>query len=268
MYYEKEFRKASKLQARILSLEAENKKLEAQAIEIRDILDSTLHEVRRFSAQLSGLSERLSKDFSDSDIKSQTAQTIFHIAQMISSRLAFTDIQLNPTAISSQTPIRSGIYKKFDKTRRVLMEEARRKKVQVKLTGKSTTEIEALPTFELVPFVLIENAIKYSPSNQEVTVTFDEDHAHRQVVTIRSIGPMIANDERSNIFSKGFRGKNASDISGHGLGLHFAREICSMHDIKIQAMSSQEELMQISERPYSFFEVELIFMQTSIGGQF
>lgn len=57
-------------------------------------------------------------------------------AGMITSRLAFTDMELNPRAIENQTISKSGIYKKFDKAKRLLAEEARGKQLAVRLVGE------------------------------------------------------------------------------------------------------------------------------------
>ena len=135
MRYDKQTRRFEALQAEIADLKAQNYLLANEAYEVRDVLNSTLHEVRRFSAQLSKFSERLSRQTEGQAQLNQTAQSVFYTAGMISSRLAYTDIELNPRALESQTAIRSGIYKKFDKTRRILAEEARDSKVTVRLEG-------------------------------------------------------------------------------------------------------------------------------------
>lgn len=60
--------------------------------------------------------------------------------------------------------------------------------MSVNLKGESRAEIYALPVFELLPFVLIENGIKYSPSNQKIDVCF-EQNGRRQSVIVKSMGP-------------------------------------------------------------------------------
>ena len=112
MRYDKHNRRLDRLHAEIADLKAQNERLSADAQNIRDILDSTLHEVRRFSAQLNKFAERLSRDTEGQPQVNQTALSVFYTAGMISSRLAYTDIELNPRALESQTVIRSGIYKR------------------------------------------------------------------------------------------------------------------------------------------------------------
>ncbi len=225
---------------------------------MKEILDSTLHEVRRFSAQLSKFSERLSRDTEGNQQLNQTAQSVFYTAGMISARLAYTDIELNPRALESQTAVRSGIYKKFDKARRILAEEARDRDVTIRLDGESRTEIDALPVFELLPFVLLENGIKYSPRNQAVTVTFEQTGG-RQTVIVSSIGPAVAPDELPRLFEKGFRGEQTKTLPGQGLGLFLAKRVCDYHDVRIHAEAGQTNMYQFNGINCSEFRVVLRF---------
>lgn len=258
MRYDKQTRRFEALQAEIADLKAQNYLLANEAYEVRDVLNSTLHEVRRFSAQLSKFSERLSRQTEGQAQLNQTAQSVFYTAGMISSRLAYTDIELNPRALESQTAIRSGIYKKFDKTRRILAEEARDSKVTVRLEGESRIEIDALPVFELLPFVLLENGVKYSPPDQAVTVAF-ETVGGRQLVTVASQGPSVSQEELPHLFEKGFRGMQTINMPGQGLGLFLAKRVCEFHDVHIRAEIGKRDLYQLAGKSYSEFRVVLEF---------
>lgn len=213
MRYDKQQRRLAQRDAEIKRLKDENQRLFSETKHVKEILDSTLHEVRRFSAQLTKFSERLSRDTDGQAQLNQAAQSIFYTAGMLSSRLAYTDIELNPRAIESQTAIRSGIYKKFDKAKRILAEEARNKGVTVQLIGESRDEIDALPVFELLPFVLLENSVKYSPQGQAVTVRFERING-RQTVSITSVGPAVADSELPHLFEKGYRGAQVTAFTG------------------------------------------------------
>ena len=258
MRYDKQNRKLDQLNTEIKLLREQNNRISIEAQDIKDILNSTLHEVRRFSAQLTKFSERLSKETEGQGPLNQTAQSVFFTAGMISSRLAYTDIELNPRALESQTAVRSGIYKKFDKARRILAEEARDRKVVIELKGESRVEIDALPVFELLPFVLLENGIKYSPLGQSVVVQFETVNK-RQIVSTSSIGPSITDAELPRIFEKGFRGSQTKNLPGEGLGLFLAKRVCQFHDIHIQAQIGQRSLYQIGGISYSEFRIILEF---------
>lgn len=258
MRYDKQNKKLVALQEEVAQLKEENERLKGASQSIAEILDSTLHEVRRFSAQLLKFSERLSRDTEGQQSLNQTVQSIFYTAGMISSRLAYTDIELNPKAVESQTPLRSGIYKKFDKARRILAEEARDRRVNVRLNGESRVEIDALPVFELLPFVLLDNGIKYSPPDQVVTVEFEASSGH-QLVTVKSIGPVVRREELPRLFEKGFRCASATSMPGQGLGLFLAKRVCEYHGVTIRADSRANAAYQLNGVDYSEFRVELRF---------
>lgn len=258
MRYDKFNRKQSALEAEIGRLRQENAQLRDEAQSIEEILDETLHEVRRFSAQLSRFAERLRCDTENQPSLNQTALSIFYTAGMISSRLAYTDLELNPRALENQTPIRSGIYRKFDKAKKILAEEARGKNVNIIQFGESRAEIDALPVFELLPFVLVENAIKYSPENQSVKIMFDVVD-RRQCVTLVSVGPLASPMELPKLFEKGFRGVQTNTLPGQGLGLYLAKKVCEYHDIRIRVESGPRILYQLGGRDYAEFKVILLF---------
>lgn len=258
MRYDKQNRRLDRLQAEIKDLKARNTCLADEAKNIKAILDSTLHEVRRFSAQLTKFSERLSRETECHTQLNQTALSVFYTAGMISSRLAYTDIELNPRALENQTTVRSGIYKKFDKTRRILAEEARDRRVTIQLEGESRVEIDALPVFELLPFVLLENGVKYSPQDQSVTVSF-ESVGGRQVVTVTSVGPAVSDAELPHLFEKGYRGAQTAALPGEGLGLFLAKQVCGFHDVQIRAEIGRRNLYQMGGTSYSEFRIILQF---------
>jgi signal transduction histidine kinase len=258
MRYDKHNRKLEDFRVEIAELKNQNKRLIDEGRTIKEILDSTLHEVRRFSAQLSRFSERLSRETEGQAQLNQTAQSVFYTAGMISSRLAYTDIELNPRALESQTVVRSGIYKKFDKARRILAEEARERGISIVLKGESRNEIEALPVFELLPFVLLENGIKYSPPKQAINVVF-EFIGGRQIVTVKSIGPAVTDAELPRLFEKGFRGSQTMSLPGQGLGLFLAKRVCEFHDVEVRAEADRHNLYQIAGVNYSEFRIILMF---------
>ena len=257
MRYDKQNRKLEALRSEVEKLQAENARLSSEALAIKEILDATLHEVRRLSAQASKFAERLSRDTKNTHV-SQTALSVFYTVNMMSSRLAYTDIELNPRALENQTPVRSGIYKKFDKASRILADEARERGVTIKLEGDSWAEIDALPVFELLPFVLLDNSIKYTPPNQAVTVAF-EISSGRQVVTVKSIGPSVTAEELPKLFEKGFRAATTAAMPGQGLGLFLAKQVCEFHDIRISAEAEQHRLFALNGVGYSQFRVVLSF---------
>lgn len=260
MRYDKQNRKLDALKSKNSELQIENEKIKNKADLIEDVLISTLHEVRKFSTVLSRFSERLSREAEKHPHFSQTAQTVLYTTGMLASRLAYTDIELNPQARENQTIERAGIYKKFDKSRRILAELANSRQIKIEFIGESHEFIEALPIFELLPFVLLENAIKYSPQEQSVIVEFNSEN-NKITVSIKNIGPLVNENELDLLFRKGFRGSHTKNFQGEGRGLYLAKRVCDFHDINIQAKTGRGNLYQISGIEYAEFLIVLEFLK-------
>lgn len=259
MRYDKFNRKISKLNDEIMRSKTEFEQLRKENEELKSVLIGMMHEIRRFSGEISNHSEQVSKLTTDGSKKiKELSETIFYTSEMLASRLAFTDIELNPGTIHHQHKFRTVIYKKFDKARYILSKRASSKQLKINFIGNSLSEFSAMEAFQLVPFVILDNAIKYSPVNQEINVSFNEIN-RELTVTVSSSGPMVNNDELPNIFQKGFRSRNGilATSAGDGIGLYLAKTLCDLTEIKITANSNQQIQFNLNGIGYSNFEIVL-----------
>jgi K+-sensing histidine kinase KdpD len=261
--YDKKNKKLEKLEAELAKLRDENHHLNAEVFKVRAVLDSTMHEVRRFSGEMSRMSEELSKDVKNSKPPEQLfslAQSIFYTSGMIAARLNYSDIELNPEALHRQTTYRAGIYKKFEKSKHALERQAWGKHVKIRFNGGSFSEIDAIQAFELVPFVILDNAIKYSPDDQDIEVSFEDEVGNKHAtVRINSLGPRLLPGEVDHVFVCEFRGQNAQKIPGYGagLGLYLAKRLCEIHGVEISVAPGDRSVMTLNSIDYSEFEVAL-----------
>jgi len=117
---------------------------------------------------------------------------------------------------------------------------AEKKKVKIILSIASGLKVQADSSqLTEVLVVLLENAIKYGPSGQMVTVqaTSQADHV---VVSVLDAGVGIKESDLSRIFERFYRADSArtnSKQSGHGLGLAIAKQIVEQHGGTITAES-------------------------------
>lgn len=110
-------------------------------------------------------------------------------------------------------------YKKFEKIKKCLTTTALKKQIQISMEGNSYKSInDGVSGFEIIPYLLIENALKYSPQNYEVIVSI-EDKQNSVLIDIESVGPYLQKDEYIKIFQKGYRGKQAKQATPNGSGL-------------------------------------------------
>jgi two-component system phosphate regulon sensor histidine kinase PhoR len=85
---------------------------------------------------------------------------------------------------------------------------------------------------------LLDNAIKYSPDNPEITIkTKNEDRGFVFSVEDKGIG--MTKSVQSKIFERFYRqtSGNIHDVKGFGLGLNYARAIIDAHKGTIHVMS-------------------------------
>ena len=83
---------------------------------------------------------------------------------------------------------------------------------------------------------LVENAIKYTPSGGEVTLSLHRNGTQAEM-SIKDTGPGIPPDVMPNIFQRFYRGNQRGLMGGTGLGLAIADRIARSHngDISVES---------------------------------
>ena len=121
-----------------------------------------------------------------------------------------------------------------------------------------------LPCMQLLPSLLIDNAVKYSPKNRNIVIDIQDGIG--KTITISNWGPMLEKGEEKRIISidENYRGKRASEVrkDGHGIGLRLAQMIISshpwLHAVITPSSSSNSE--SINGCLYSMFSIRLFFL--------
>ncbi|MFN2354933.1 MAG: ATP-binding protein, partial [Desulfopila sp.] len=116
---------------------------------------------------------------------------------------------------------------------RSLIPTAKAKKVAMKLHKMADPPVIIGVKKELqqVLFNVLENAIKFSPREGEVTIRlFVDANGESLTYQVADQGPGVSEQEESLIFSKYYRAKNArSHVDGVGLGLSISKRIIQFH---------------------------------------
>ena len=74
---------------------------------------------------------------------------------------------------------------------------------------------------------LISNAIKFSEKDGDIEVTSSLDGGSA-IISVRDHGIGISEEDQKHLFSTFFRGKNALNIQGTGLGLHIVKRYADL----------------------------------------
>jgi signal transduction histidine kinase len=233
-----------------------SKNLEIATDDETTLIRGILHEVRRLSREIE--SQRCELRNYQVPNKKTTAiiENIYATTQLISTRIDTYELYKNPSAITKATQPCIDIYKKFDKARFIIDAQANNKDIKLSFSGEFHLFFEGYEIFNLLPYILLDNAVKYTRPGMEINVNFDES---LQSVEIINIGPKVKKDQIDHIFEKSFRGEYSKDFEGTGLELFMARQITELHRIECSAYSSDVIEFHINNIPYSEFKIILDF---------
>lgn len=221
--------------------------------------EDLFHETRQLNSQISSLSERISKLEGEND--SQAANlglSIFQISSLISKRFLELDLCTNDQILNFKKKTKVGIYKKFDKMKIIHANCVR--KPRIEFIGNLTDEIYAVDMFDLLPFLLFDNAKKYTHKDGCIFVRFSNNRNGEPVVTIENLSEYISEEELHWLTSRDFRGSNSSSQPGSGLGMWLVKKLCDFHNIEISNTIGLSDNFSIGSYKY-LFKTELCFKE-------
>ncbi len=96
--------------------------------------------------------------------------------------------------------------------------------------------------------ILLDNAIKYSPTNEKITLTIEEQSKYVILTVTNTTAQHIEKEQLKLLFDRFYRVDSSrnSKTGGHGVGLSIAKVIVETHHGKIQALAPTENQLQIS----------------------
>jgi signal transduction histidine kinase len=229
--------------------------------EQKEILDNTFHELRKLNQQLKSQVESLilkANNFSSDDVEKiiYLSQNVFSTSQLISIRLNTYDFGVNPNVELFEEKSKIIIHRKFVKVAHCIREFANQKHIRINIIGESYCYIMANDVLELLPYLLLDNAIKYSRKNENIEVHFIELEDYLKV-TIKGLSIRPLDKEINRLTDRGFRSERTSNIQGLGIGLYLANFICDLNNIELKINVGKNITYQDSLQ-YSDFTVTLI----------
>lgn len=227
---------------------------------LKGFIDNTFHDIRKFNAHIKNKSIFI-RNKAQGKRKllafENFGKNIWVMSSYISTRLDSYNLIYNPFRYGDVTSY--NLFHTFDKIRRCLTDELKEKELYINLdSNKECSDIKAYDSIELVPFLLIDNSMKYCLRKTSINI-YIEDTLSNQKVILKCIGPQLVEGEIYKIFDRGFRGKNAQivEAEGSGIGLYIVNEVCKLHDIRIDIKSSEDVFKVKDGVNYSSFEVIL-----------
>ena len=209
-----------------------------------DLLEYLIHEVTQLNSVIKASSELLAKkakEGSDKKAISHHSSLIHENSTVLSYLIDVVNYKLNPTFFERQEKDLRNIHGKFFKTIQSLERRKKDKRLTITFSCECEGLINLYPIFETVPYILLDNAIKYSPKDCLISIEIVDYSTFVKILT-KNTGPFLTEEEKTHIFDYGFRGKEAQKMTqiGQGLGLNFLQDICHLHDGKISIVTGAE----------------------------
>jgi signal transduction histidine kinase len=152
----------------------------------------------------------------------------------------FLKIELNPELIRLGTKVELNVHGIFYRACKHYTARFKEKELKWKLDKVEGFFVKTTSSLSIIPLILFDNAIKYSPRKAQIYITIDEVG---RKISVESQGPEIKCDEIGHIFERGYRGEYAklTNSGGQGLGLYISKRICDAlgFTIKVEQAMTQ-----------------------------
>ena len=271
IYYTRPRQKDEELKILELKLQKERLELEKRRNDLdndRKLVEDTIHEFRKINNQIKRSAYRLSRviesiSVSDESLSSDienTMRTLSANASLLSIRMDSYDMVVNPSSLSEEMEAPLCVYSKVEKVYKCLYSTRVDKGVNINLEGKSTLKFQLKSTIEIAFFIILENAIKYSPRGEEIKVTFTEKN-RQLIVVFKNYGIAPSDSELPRLTERGYRALEIvrdTNIRGSGLGLYLLDQICWANKVAY-SIKKGTETKTIGGQEYSPFIVALVF---------
>lgn len=189
-------------------------------------LTALVHDLRHLSSSIyhSAIDAEKSISADDRAKSLEDIKTVIASQTMLKVRIDYLDFANSVDRFIEHEPI--PVYSRVDKVIRCFRASARHKGVDISLTGQSYRLARGPNILDIIPYTLIDNAIKYAPKYTKIVVNVS-DVGISTHVTVSSVGPTLEENEQKAIFRRGFRGANAIRFrsGGTGLGLAVANSV-------------------------------------------
>jgi signal transduction histidine kinase len=229
---------------------------------------SFLHDYKQFVARVrQNVNVVLESRYPGDTIEQKLARAlpsekaIYWATVLMEEKLQTAFLLLHPDRIRNEGDVRFRLHGLVTKYLRIYESAFADKNIRVRTEGESRGELKGNPlAVSVIPHTFIDNALKYSSRNSDVTIRFVET-PHDIELHVSSYGPRIAEDERTKIFEIFFRGQDAirQEEEGAGFGLYLAQFIANQMQTRIEV---EQSVQRTGEHGY-YTTFKIKFMRDS-----
>lgn len=223
-------------------------------------LAESIHEIRSVNSALYNAGYELQNRLIGHGADGALSKNITSLSELISQRIELVDFLAGGRLTDAEADEEVHVFKKFDKLYKCFKALAKSRNIELQLTGVSRGTVKGTRHFELIPLLLIDNAVKYSPDGRGIQICVSETTTEITCI-VSSVGPLVRDDEREKIFSQGYRGEYAkkSGSSGSGIGLYFLSELVESSLGRIIFDQGAVDVAKTGGIPYRLTEFQIIF---------
>lgn len=228
-----------------------------------ELFDDTIHEINKIYTLLDSNANKLRKAYDSLQFDGyfdNIIKDIEGIVSLLSIRLQLHRYLMNPSLTEKDQTGKFVIWKKVEKIYKCLNAEKSKKGLSINMRGSNSKSFKLKNTIELAIFIIIENAIKYSPDNEEITIDFEESK-NNLLVSFTNWGMCPSNEEMARLTERGFRSNIAQqnpNTKGSGLGLYILEQICKSNSVDLN-IAKGDISKKISGVDHNPFTVKLTF---------
>lgn len=225
-------RLGDRLQTNLTALEAAQKRDEAHIREQRNFYAMLSHELRTPLSTISTANKiiGLNQFETDNEIAEEIAQETSRIGRSMDQINQMIDNLIVDNFMAETSAVSLEVIELGN-----LLEDICRQH-NTPLRTDSETPVFIKGALHLLPLLfnnLIDNAKKYTHSQEAVEVHLSKVEDGYIQVKITDDGPELPPDEQSKIFDKYYRMESNRHIQGSGLGLHLVKLVCDAHNAEI-----------------------------------
>lgn len=173
---------------------------------------------------------------------------LFKTASLLDEQLKMIRYGSSEEQISAGKKRAFPIYKVVDKIQKIFKVVAAERNLSIELAGNSFNAPFLLDSFSSIPFILLDNAIKYTFPHESINIEiFDIDEGGVEF-SITSLSAVC--DE--HIFEKRHRGRYSDRLTdrGLGMGLYVAKKICEANNAIIKHIAKKGSNIKIDNIEY------------------
>lgn len=236
---------------------------------LESFMEEMVHDLRKFNALIKNNSNTIQYNINSKTKVEAAGHAIWAMSSYISTRLDAYSFLYDRDRLVTGGMTTYNFYRIFDKIKKCFKASFDEKGLHFNLYSNGLVpDIKAYDCIEMIPFLLTDNALKYSLTGTNVEVQIS-DSVDKQIVEMESIGPLLGKNESDKIFLRGIRGENAKKLRGNegsGIGLYILKQICDHHDIDVNVFLDDNVYKKFNGVEYSKFKIRFDILKTGKCG--